>query len=115
MVYWLSIKIINHRAYRRQEAVLTTISVVEHVAKLARLALSEDEKVKFSEQLAKIIDNFNALQEVDTQGVEPMAHALPLYNVLRDDKVVSGGSDLLLINHAPAEENGFFKVPKIGD
>lgn len=93
---------------------MTTIKDVEHVAKLARLALSEEEKVKFAEQLTKIIDNFNALKAVDTRGVEPMAHTLPLYNVLREDKVVRTSSDQLLKN-APDEENGFFKVPKIGD
>ncbi|MFN8656115.1 MAG: Asp-tRNA(Asn)/Glu-tRNA(Gln) amidotransferase subunit GatC [Candidatus Obscuribacterales bacterium] len=94
---------------------MTTIKDVEHVAKLARLALTEEEKVKFAEQLAKIIDNFNALKEVDTEGVEPLTHALPLYNVLREDKVVTPPGRDLLMKNAPAEENGFFKVPKIGD
>lgn len=94
---------------------MTSIKDVEHVAKLARLALTDEEKVKFAEQLGKIIDNFMALTEVDTEGVEPLAHALPLYNVLREDEVVlPPGRDVLLKN-APAEENGSFKVPKIGD
>lgn len=94
---------------------MTTIKDVEHVAILARLALTEEEKVKFAEQLTKIIDNFNALKKVDTEGVEPLTHALPLYNVLREDKVVPPPGRDVLLKNAPAAENGFFKVPKIGD
>lgn len=94
---------------------MTTIKDVEHVAKLARLALTEDEKIKFADQLTKIIDNFNALKEVDTTGVEPMAHALPLYNVLREDEIVAPPGHAELLRNAPAQEKGFFKVPKIGD
>lgn len=92
-----------------------SIQEVEHVAKLARLDLTEDEKKLFVEQLSKIIDNFNELSAVDTTGIEPMAHALPIVNVLREDEVhESLGREKLMAN-APAAENGFFRVPKIGD
>ncbi len=91
------------------------IETVEHVAKLARLSLTEDEKKQFAEQLGRIIDNFNELSEVDTAGVEPLCHALPVVNVLRDDEVKpSVGREKLMAN-APCEENGFFRVPKIGE
>jgi aspartyl-tRNA(Asn)/glutamyl-tRNA(Gln) amidotransferase subunit C len=92
-----------------------SIQDVEHVAKLARLALSEDEKKLFAEQLGRIIDNFNQLSEVDTTGVEPMSHALPIVNVLREDEVKESlGRDKLMAN-GPETENGFFRVPRIGE
>lgn len=92
-----------------------SIKDVEHVAKLARLSLTEDEKKLYAEQLGRIIDSFNELSQLDTTGVEPMFHALPIVNVLREDEVVESlGHDKLLAN-APAAENGFFHVPRIGD
>lgn len=91
------------------------VKEVEHVAKLARLALSEEEKKKYAQQLAKIIDYFDQLKAVDTSGVEPLAHAQSIFNVLRDDEViVPPGRDLLLEN-APEKENGYFRVPRIGE
>ncbi|MBX9687062.1 MAG: Asp-tRNA(Asn)/Glu-tRNA(Gln) amidotransferase subunit GatC [Candidatus Obscuribacterales bacterium] len=92
-----------------------SIKDVEHVAKLARLALTEDEKKLYAEQLARIIDNFQELESVDTTGVEPLCHALPISNVLREDTLLDSlGRDKLMAN-APAVENGFFRVPKIGE
>jgi aspartyl-tRNA(Asn)/glutamyl-tRNA(Gln) amidotransferase subunit C len=92
-----------------------SIQEVEHVAKLARLDLTEEEMKLFVEQLSKIIDNFSELSSVDTTGIEPLAHALPIVNVLREDEVhESLGREKLMAN-APATENGFFRVPKIGD
>lgn len=92
-----------------------SIKDVEHVARLARLSLTEDEKKLYAEQLGRIIDSFNELSQLDTTGVEPMCHALPIVNVLREDEVVESlGHDKLLAN-APAAENGFFHVPRIGD
>ena len=88
---------------------------VEHVAGLARLALSQEEKILFADQLARIIENFNELSLVDTTGVEPLSHALPIANVLRDDVVrESLGREKLMAN-GPETENGFFRVPRISD
>jgi aspartyl-tRNA(Asn)/glutamyl-tRNA(Gln) amidotransferase subunit C len=92
-----------------------TIKEVEHVAKLARLALTDQEKERFAEQLGKIIDHFNELKNVDTTNVEPLAHALPVTNVMREDEVVSPPGSTILLENAPAQENGFFRVPKIGE
>lgn len=92
-----------------------SIKDVEHVAKLARLSLTDEEKQRFAEQLARIIDHFNELSSVDTTGVEPLSHALPIVNVLREDEVKESlGHDKLMAN-GPAVENGFFRVPRIGD
>lgn len=94
---------------------MLTAETVEHVAKLARLALSEDEKKLYAEQLGKIIDYFDELKAVNTEGVEPMAHALNIVNVLRDDVVKTPPGRDLLLKNAPDQENGYFKVPKIGE
>lgn len=92
-----------------------SIQEVEHVAKLARLALTEEEKKLYAEQLSKIIDSFNELSLVDTNGIEPLAHALPIVNVLREDEVHESLTREELMSNAPATENGFFRVPRIGD
>ncbi len=94
---------------------MLTAQTVEHVAKLARLALSEDEKKLYAEQLSKIIDYFDELKAVNTDGVEPMAHALNIVNVLREDVVKTPPGRDLLLKNAPDQENGYFKVPKIGE
>lgn len=88
---------------------------VEHVARLARLTLTDEEKRLYAEQLSKIIEAFDELKMVDTEGVEPMSHALDIANVLRDDVVVPPSGHETLLKTAPATEGAFFKVPKIGD
>ena len=67
---------------------MITVEEVEHIAKLARLSLSEEEKILYAEQLGRLIGYFDELQEVDTEGVEPMTHAVPNTNVLREDEIV---------------------------
>lgn len=92
-----------------------TTKDVEHVAKLARLALSDDEKERFAEQLGRIIESFNELSSVDTDQIEPLAHALPLLNVMRDDELRPLLGSEILLQGAPDKEGSFFRVPKIGD
>ncbi|GBF23274.1 aspartyl-tRNA(Asn)/glutamyl-tRNA(Gln) amidotransferase subunit C [Candidatus Gastranaerophilus sp. (ex Termes propinquus)] len=90
------------------------IKDVEHVAKLARLELNEDEKEKFSKQLGDILKYVEQMKEVDTTGVEPMSSALDFSNVMRDDTVVYENTREELMQNAPEREGDFFKVPKIG-
>ena len=92
---------------------MITIKDVEHVAKLARLELSEEEKEKFSKQLGDILKYVEQMNEVDTTGVEPMSHAIPMVNVMREDVVVSENTKEELMANAPLKEGGFFRVPKI--
>ncbi len=86
---------------------------VRDVAKLARLALSEAELARFGPQLESILDYIDKLAEVDTSSVEPMAHALPVHNVLRED--VPGEALPLekVLQNAPETDGPFFKVPKV--
>ena len=92
---------------------LITKKEVEHVAKLARLELSEEEKERFTVQFSNILDYFNQLSEVNTENIEPMAHAIPMVNVMREDKVKLLYTRDELLANAPLEEDGFFKVPRI--
>lgn len=92
---------------------MITVKDVEHVAKLARLELTEEEKQKFTTQLGDVLKYVDQMNEVDTSNVEPMAHAIDFVNVMRDDVVKYDETKEELMMNAPDEENGYFKVPKI--
>ncbi len=86
---------------------------VRKVAKLARLELSEAEIEEFTGQLGAILEYVEKMNELDTTGVEPLAHCLPIANVFRADDVrESLGTEKTLAN-APERDGSFFKVPKI--
>ena len=86
---------------------------VEHVALLSRLELSEKDLDKYTEQLDAILEHIDVLNQVDTSGVEPMAHVLDICNVMRPDVVQPSLTREAALQNAPETENGFFKVPKI--
>jgi len=89
------------------------IDDVRKVAMLARLALDEAHLTRLTGQLESILGYVNKLSRVDMSGVEPMAHALPLYNVFREDAIgPSLPLDKVLLN-APETDGPFFKVPKV--
>lgn len=92
-----------------------TISMkqIEHVAWLARIELTEDEKKSFTQQLNEILDYFKKIDEVDTSNIEPTFHVLDLVNVLRDDKVEPSLSTEDALKNAPQKEDSFIKAPKI--
>lgn len=86
---------------------------VKHVAKLARLELTEEEVNKYSQQLGSILEYVEQMNEIDTNGIEPMPHAIPVYNVMREDVVKYEQTKEEMMANAPFEEDGFFRVPKI--
>ncbi len=86
---------------------------VEHVARLARLEVSEDEKAMFARQLSGILTYMDQLKELDTKGVEPTATVLPTDNVFRDDDVRPSLPQEKALANAPDQADGFFRVPKI--
>ena len=88
---------------------------VEHVAKLARLALTEEELTLFEGQLSKIIDHAQTVTALDTEGVSPTSHAMELLNVFRADEVIPPLSQAEALANAPAPQDGFFRVPRILD
>ncbi len=92
---------------------MITTAQVEHVAQLARLALSTAEQQRLTEQLNAILAYMEQLNEVSTEGVEPTTHVLDLVNVFRDDTVQpSLGAETALAN-APETTHHFFVVPRI--
>ena len=90
-----------------------TLAEVRHVAKLSRLALDEARLEKFSAQLGSILEYIAKISEVDVTGVEPMAHALPIHNVFREDLVEPSLPLEKVLQNAPDCDGPFFKVPKI--
>jgi len=86
---------------------------VEHIARLARLKFSEAEQERFASQLAKIVEYVEKLNELDTEGVEPTAHVIPLKNVTRSDELRPSLDRETVLKLAPRAEEGFVKVPKI--
>ena len=88
-----------------------TLKEVEHIANLARLDLTDDEKALYREQLSAILDYFTQLRELDTGGIPPTSSVLPLRNILRDDEPRPGLSLEDLLRNAPDAEAGQFRVP----
>lgn len=88
---------------------------VRRVALLSRLELSGQEVSQFSTQLSAIFEYIEKLNELDTDTVEPLAHCLPIHNVLRDDVPRPSLSNDEALANAPEREDEYFKVPKILD
>ncbi len=86
---------------------------VEHIAMLARLKLSEDEKITYSEQLSNILDYIDKLNELDTADVEPTSHVLEITNVFREDKLQESLHPDEALNNAPDRKDNFYRVPRI--
>lgn len=86
---------------------------VEHVAGLARLNLTEEEKEKLTVEMENLIVFADKLNELDTTGIEPTAHAIPMNNVFRDDVVEPSYPREKILANAPSQEDGCLKVPKI--
>lgn len=86
---------------------------VEKVALLSRLEISHDQIDLFASQLNAVLDYAESLSQVDTEHIEPMAHVLPIQNVMRPDEVKTSLPREAAQQNAPELENGYFKVPKV--
>lgn len=86
---------------------------VKHVAHLARLAITEEEAEKFTEQLGKITEFVEQLNELDTTNVEPTSHVFPIANVLREDEPKQGLPLEKVLLNVKEHEGGQIKVPSI--
>jgi aspartyl-tRNA(Asn)/glutamyl-tRNA(Gln) amidotransferase subunit C len=87
-----------------------TSEEVLHIAHLARISLSDSEVQQFTAQLSGILDHFAELAAVNTEGLEPTAHPLPLSNVMRADIVAPSLQQNEALANAPEKEDGFFRV-----
>jgi len=86
---------------------------VEHVARLSRLALNEAELERMREQLSGILAYIDTLRALDTGGVEPTSHAVPMVNVMRDDENRPCLPQDEALANAPERSGEYFRVPKI--
>ncbi len=86
---------------------------IEKVARLARLELSDQEKKTFGNQLEQILTYMEQLNRLDTKGIEPTSHAIPVYNAFREDEAKSSFPKEEVLGIGPEQEDGHFKVPRI--
>jgi len=89
-----------------------TLQEVEHIANLARLDLTDDEKARYREQLSAILDYFAQLRDLDTTAIPPTSSVAP-HSVLREDEPRPGLSPEELLRNAPQTEAGQFRVPPV--
>jgi aspartyl-tRNA(Asn)/glutamyl-tRNA(Gln) amidotransferase subunit C len=88
-------------------------ATVDHVARLARLDLSADERARMQKELSHILEHAEKIQVLDLDGVEPTSHAIPIVNAFRADEVAPSLTQSEALANAPAKEDGRFKVPRI--
>jgi len=86
---------------------------IDHLATLARLALTPDEKSKFAAQLVVILEHIEQLKQVNIEGVEPTAHATPIFNVLQPDEPSDALSQQEALRNAPAQRENMVAVPRV--
>ena len=85
---------------------------IEYVGILAKLELSDEEKEQAKKDMSNMLDYVGKLNELDTDGVEPMSHTFSVHNVFREDIVVNGDDRENMLANAPEKKDGAYKVPK---
>ncbi|MEP0767482.1 MAG: Asp-tRNA(Asn)/Glu-tRNA(Gln) amidotransferase subunit GatC [Fimbriimonadia bacterium] len=90
-----------------------SIEQVRHIAKLARLQMTEEEMEAMLPHLQEMVDRFGRLSQVDTEGLEPTSHSAPLENVWREDEPSPQGEPSAILKGAAEARNGLFLVPAI--
>jgi aspartyl-tRNA(Asn)/glutamyl-tRNA(Gln) amidotransferase subunit C len=99
---------------RTEVALSLSREQVQHIARLARVGLSEEDIGRFSEQLSEILDYFERLRQVDTEDVPPTAHTLPLHNVMREGDEPAPCLEVeSVLENAPVREGKYFRVKVI--
>ena len=86
---------------------------IRRIARLARIAIGEEESAQVRDRLNRVLGLIDQLQAVDTAGIEPMSHALDLVQPLRDDVVTESDQCASFQAHAPAVKGGLYLVPKV--
>lgn len=85
---------------------------IEYVGILAKLELNEEEKAQAKCDMETMLDYIDKLNELDTEGVEPMTHIFPVDNVFREDVATNPDGSAATLSNAPAQKDGGFKVPR---
>ncbi|MDE5966010.1 MAG: Asp-tRNA(Asn)/Glu-tRNA(Gln) amidotransferase subunit GatC [Lachnospiraceae bacterium] len=89
-----------------------TDETIEYVGILAKLELSGEEREQAKKDMSNMLDYVGMLNELDTEGVEPMSHAFPIHNVFREDEVTNGDDRENMLLNAPEAKEGTYVVPK---
>lgn len=89
-----------------------TDETIEYVGILAKLALSDEEKEQARRDMGRMLDYIDKLNELDTEGAEPMSHIFPVENVFREDVVTNGNESEKILANAPAQKDDMFMVPR---
>ena len=89
-----------------------TDETIEYVGILAKLELSDEEKEQAKSDMSNMLEYVGKLNELDTDGVEPMSHTFSVHNVFREDVVTNGDDSENMLRNAPAKKDGAFMVPK---
>lgn len=89
------------------------LSQVEHIAKLARLSLTTEEKEQYQRELGKILEHFDQLNKLDTSQISPVTHAVPKENLLREDQIKPCLPQDKALKSAPDAKEGYFQVPQV--
>ena len=87
-------------------------ATIEYVGILAKLELSGEEREAAKRDMSRMLDYVDKLNELDTEGVEPMSHLFPVHNVFREDEVINADSREQILANAPEQKDGAFKVPR---
>ena len=87
-------------------------TIMENIEILAKLALTCEEREKAREKMQEMLDYIDTLNELDTEGIEPMSHVFPIKNVFRQDVVTNEDGSKDTLANAPLQKNNSFKVPK---
>ncbi len=85
---------------------------IDYVGILAQLELSGAEREQAREDMSRMLDYVDKLNELDTEGVEPMSHVFPVHNVFREDVVTNGDDKDAMLANAPEQKDGAYKVPR---
>ena len=91
---------------------IITDETIDYVGILAKLELSREEKEAAKNDMSRMLDYIDKLNQLDTTQVEPMSHVFSMNNVFREDVVTNGDDRDNILNNAPEQKEGAFKVPK---
>ncbi len=103
---------INRVEKENKMANIITDETIEYVGILAKLELSEEEKEQAKKDMTNMLDYIDRLNELDTEGVEPLSHVFPVHNVFREDNITNKDDRENILLNAPEQKNGSFQVPK---
>lgn len=103
---------------KKEKNIMTNVitdATIDYVSILAKLELTGEEKERAGTDMGRMLDYIDKMNELDTEGVEPMSHIFPVVNVFREDVVTNGDAREQILKNAPGSKDGMFRVPRTVD